>query len=823
MGRAGQWIEDGVVRLNEWIVTRPRTVVALFLVLTAVFAGGMTAVETQTDATEGFSEDLPEQEALDAINREFAEPFEADDETTQLIHDGNDALGREELVTMLRLLERIDEREDLRMESATGPATIVAQSLDPSAETPAAQRRAVESATDAEVRRTVRRLDEDQRFSAVVSDDFNPNDASASTTVTVVTHDVPRGFDDLQSVQTEMRTLADDEPADVRVFGSGIINAETGSIITDSLSIVMPIVVVLLLGFLAVAYRDPIDLALGLTALLMTLVWTFGFLGFSGIPFDQQQVAVPVLLLAVGVDFGIHFINRYREETVEGYDAVPAMRIAANQLAIAFVIVTVTAVFGFGANVVSDLEPIRNLGIVSAVGIVFTFLIFGLFLPAAKLELDRLRDRYGVPEFGSTPIASEGSALGRLLSVSVTVGERAPALFVVALVLAAGGLGAYGAGVDTTFEQEDFLPPEEEPGYVDYIPEPFAPGEYTVTDTLNLLEENFEASQDTSITIFVEGPMTEDHALEALAEPNDDPPGALAVGPGGAAETTSILTVIQSHAQSDEEFAALVARNDRDGNGVPDRNLDLIYAELLESSAGPRAAQYLTDDRRGAQIEYTVESDATQREIASDGAEQADRFRYAATATGQIVIFDAISGIIFESAIQGLVLAVVLTGVFLVITYGILEGMPLLGIVNVFPITVAVASLVGTMRLLGLPLNALTATILSIAIGIGIAYSVHITARFIDEFGGSGNSVNNGDVAASLRTTLTGTGGALMGSMLTTALGTGALALAITPVLGNFGLLIALSVIYSFVISVVALPPALFLWDRYQTGQRRII
>nr|WP_210755394.1 hypothetical protein [Halorubrum sp. PV6] len=54
--------------------------------------------------------------------------------------------------------------------------------------------------------------------------------------------------------------------------------------------------------------------------------------------------------------------------------------------------------------------------------------------------------------------------------------------------------------------------------------------------------------------------------------------------------------------------------------------------------------------------------------------------------------------------------------------------------------------------------------------------------------------------------------------MLTTALGTGALALAITPVLGDFGLLIALSVVYSFVLSVVALPPALFLWDRYQNG-----
>jgi len=815
MAGAGERIEAAIERINERIVSRPRRVAVAFLLVTALFAGGIPAIETQTDVTEGFTEGLPEQEALDAIDAEFDDPFAADEETTQLIHVGNDVLTREELLSMLRVLERVENREELRMGSANGPAPIIAQALDPSAETAAEQRRAVQRATDSEIRRTVRQLGDDPRFASVVSDDFNPNQATASASVTVVTHEVPASFDgdDLADIQRTTGAIADDESSDIRAFGQGIIDDEFAAIIGDSLLIVMPVVVVLLLGFLVVAYRDPIDLALGLFALLMTLIWTFGFLGYSGIPFDQQQIAVPVLLLAVGVDFGIHIINRYREETVQGYDAVPAMRIAANQLAVAFVIVTVTAVFGFGANVTSALDPIRNLGLVSAVGIVFTFLIFGLFLPAAKLEIDRLRERYGVPEFNSSPIASEESALGRLLSVSATLGQKAPALLVVALLLVGGGLGAYGAGVDTTFEEEDFLPPEEEAWYVEYIPEPFAPGEYTVTETINILSDRFEANQDESITIFVEGSFEEDHALEALVAPDDDPPESLAVGPGGTADTRSIVTVIQQHARNDEEFAALVARNDRNGNGVPDRNLDLIYAELFASPAGAQAERYLTEDRRGAQVEYTVAADATQGEVSADGAAHADDFRYTATATGQLIIFDAITSVIFESAVQGMILAVGLTGVFLVITYGVLERKPMLGIVNVFPILIAVASLIGTMRYLGLPLNALTATILSIAIGVGIAYSVHITARFVDEYN------RTADTLGSLQTTLTGTGGALTGSMLTTTLGTGALALAITPVLGDFGFLMAMSVAYSFVASIVALPPALFLWDRVRRAE----
>jgi len=203
---------------------------------------------------------------------------------------------------------------------------------------------------------------------------------------------------------------------------------------------------------------------------------------------------------------------------------------------------------------------------------------------------------------------------------------------------------------------------------------------------------------------------------------------------------------------------------------------------------------------------YQIEADASQVEAAADARAFATDFRYAATATGGIIVFDAVSDLIFETAIQGMILALLLTTAFLMLSYAALERRPALGLVNVFPILIAVTFLLGTMRLLGIPLNALTATILSISIGIGIAYSVHITHRFLDEF------KRDPDTFSAVLTTLVGTGGALTGSMLTTSLGTGALALAITPVLGDFGLLMALSVFYSFVAAIVALPPAIFLY-----------
>jgi len=801
-------INAGVRRLNDAIVDRPRQVIVAFMLLTVVFAGGIGLVSTDTGGTDTFTEGLAEQEALDAVNQEFDDPFEADSKDTQLIHTGGNVLTKEELTRELRLLEDLSQRDDLRVESVTGPATVVASAIDPSAGTVAEQRRALEATSPTVVRRTIQKLSQNPDFSRSMSDDFNPTTVSASASITVVRHDVPAGFSGLQELQTTVQSIANDHPSDIRAFGTGVTNAETASVIGDSLTIVMPVVVLLLLIFLVVAYRDPIDLSLGLLSLLMTVVWTFGFLGYSGIPFSQQLIAVPVLLLAVGVDFGIHIINRYREETVKGYNAVEAMREANNQLMIAFIIVTATTVFGFGANVISDLGPIRDLGISSAIGIIFTFLIFGLFLPAAKLEVDKLRDAYGVPEFNSAPISSSDSTLGKLLSLPTQASQYAPIALVVLLLISGGMATAYGSGVDTSFETEDFLPPEELPEYVTALPEPFAPSEYTVSETISVLDR-FPTSQDQSVTIYVEGNFEDAHALEAITAPNADPPGTLGVGEGGRARPTSIVTEIQDRAERDPEFARLVARSDVDGNGVPDRNLERIYDELFASSAGDDAAQYLTPDRRKAQIEYAIDSSATQSEAASDARQFAEDFRLEATATGQLVVFAAVTDIIFNSAIQGLILAMGLTGLFLVIAYATLEGKPLLGIVNLFPILIAIAFLLGTMRYLEMSLNALTATILSISIGLGIAYSVHATHRFIDEFNAGA------DAHESMIITLSGTGGALLGSMLTTSLGTGALALAITPVLGDFGLLMALSVVYSFVFTVVALPPAVLLWERY--------
>ncbi|MFB6127391.1 MAG: RND family transporter [Halolamina sp.] len=796
------------------VVERPGRVALAFLLVSLVFAGGLGNVSTAA-GTQQFAEDIPAEEALSDVNREFSPTFAADTGSTQLIQRAPNVLAKPALLSMLRVQHRLDQREDLRVTATSSAASQVARQLDPSARTLDAQIRAVERSSPADIDAAIRELADQPRFTGTLSDDFNREATSASATIGVVTHDVPGagggsaagqgGSSPLTPIQQRAQGVVATVDGDITVFGAGLISAEFSTVITDSLLIVTPAAVLFIVGFLVLAYRDLLDLLLGGTALVMAIVWTFGFLGLAGIPFNQVMITIPPLLLAVGIDFGIHAVNRYREERVEGASVGSSMDVASEQLLVAFFIVTGTTVIGFLANLVSSLAPIRDFGVVAAVGIGFTFLIFGVFLPAAKVWLDRRRDDIPIPTFSQRPLGTEGSSLSRLLQGGVWIARRAPRAFVLLVVLSSIGAGYYATGVDTTFTQEDFLPPSDTPDYLESLPEPFAPSEYTVVAQLDFLEAKFTSSQGEAVTVYWETRMTRDSALEEIQGASRDPPSTF-VADDRRAEATSLLTVIEDRAARDPEFRELVARNDRDGDMVPDRNLESVYDYLLQSSSRDRTLQYLGEDYRSTRVVYDTEADAGNDEVTADGRAVADRYRGDAIATGSVVVFQAVSDLILESAVLSLAVALAGTLVYLLVVYNVLEGAASLGIANAVPIVVAVAAVAGTMRLVGIPFNAFTATILALTIGLGIDYSVHVVHRFVDERRERG-------LWPALDRTVRGTGGALAGSMATTVFGIGVLVFAVLTVIGQFGVLTALSIVYSFLASLFVLPSVLVIWD----------
>jgi len=794
----------GHQRYLDWVNRRisdtPGRVILAFLVVTALFTTGLSAIETET-GQEQFIEDLDSYETFQDIQRDFGASFGESTTSTTLIQQDSNALSKGSLLRSLRAQERIADKEDMRVSDTSSPARQIARTIDPDAETLEAQIDAIEGASEREIDTAIRATaDENPAFTSSVSEDFNRASASASATEATVTHDTA----EIPNREDRVRGIVDGVDGDIRVLGS------LPDTITMSLGIVLPAAFVLIVAFLIIAYRDLVDLVLGVVAIVMALIWTFGFIGLTDIPFNPLLISVPPLLIAVGIDFGIHVVNRYREAKAEGRDIVDAMTITSNQVLVAFGIVTGTTVIGFLSNLVSAFPPNRDFGLVAAIGIVFTFLIFGIFLPAAKVYVDRLRGQYPIPTFSQRPLGSEESAFGQLLAGGVTIAKRAPIVFLLVVLVASTAAGGYATGVDTGFDSDDFVPSEETPDVLQYLGPLAPPDSFQYVENKNLRERKFD--QTDQVIIYVEGNMRRDNALESLHRASQDPPETVETD-GREPEVTSLVTAIRDHAERDPEFRALVNRHDSDDNGIPDDDLPVIYDALAEDNPA-QVEQFLSEDRRSTQVIYTVDGTATNAEISAAGDDLAASHRSDASATGLGVVFHAAGSLILETVVQSLLITLVGSVLFLVGVYWVLEGKPSLGIVNVVPIVVAVVALVATMRYAGVAFNALNGGILAITVGLGTDYAVHVVHRFVDER-------RERELVPALRRTVIGTGGALTGSMLTTVGGIGVLVLALNPILGNFGLLTALSVVYAYLASIFILPSMLVVWDRvnrYQGG-----
>ena len=179
-------------RLDAWVTERPRAVMVAFLLVTAVFAVGLTNISTSA-GTSQFTQSSPAQDALEDVNERFSPAFAEENGSTQLIQSGSNVLSKNELLAMLEAQHRLEERPDLRVVSTQSAAAVVAQTIDPEATTLDAQIDTIEGATPTEIDGAIRTAASGPGFTGLVSEDFNRKSASASATIATVENDIPGG------------------------------------------------------------------------------------------------------------------------------------------------------------------------------------------------------------------------------------------------------------------------------------------------------------------------------------------------------------------------------------------------------------------------------------------------------------------------------------------------------------------------------------------------------------------------------------------------------------------------------------------------------
>ena len=104
------------------------------------------------------------------------------------------------------------------------------------------------------------------------------------------------------------------------------------------------------------------------------------------------------------------------------------------------------------------------------------------------------------------------------------------------------------------------------------------------------------------------------------------------------------------------------------------------------------------------------------------------------TATSGATISLEIVEVITESQTEAIVTTIAAALVILTIFFWVTQGQPALGVIAVGPIVLVLVWVLGTMALLGIPYNVVTALITALSIGIGVDYTIHVIHRYKEEF-----------------------------------------------------------------------------------------
>jgi predicted RND superfamily exporter protein len=126
-------------------------------------------------------------------------------------------------------------------------------------------------------------------------------------------------------------------------------------------------------------------------------------------------------------------------------------------------------------------------------------------------------------------------------------------------------------------------------------------------------------------------------------------------------------------------------------------------------------------------------------------------------------------------------------------------------LISVTPIALTILVNFGVMSYLGVPLDIATIMVASIAIGIGVDYTIHFTSRFKQEF------VKQASIQAALEKTLETTGVAIVINALSVMMGFLVLMMSSLAPLQRFGWLTALTMFTSSLGAITVLPALILL------------
>ncbi len=145
----------------------------------------------------------------------------------------------------------------------------------------------------------------------------------------------------------------------------------------------IPIAIVLIFVGFYLCFRRIEGVLLPVGMVIMSIIWTMGFMGYIGLPVTVVSNALPVIMVAVASSYGIHFMNAYYRLAKAADSGRELSRLTLEKMGMPILITGVTSSLGSASLLIFNITSLREFGIIGAVGFLIATFICLTFLPAA--------------------------------------------------------------------------------------------------------------------------------------------------------------------------------------------------------------------------------------------------------------------------------------------------------------------------------------------------------------------------------------------------------------------------------------------------------
>jgi predicted RND superfamily exporter protein len=486
---------------------------------------------------------------------------------------------------------------------------------------------------------------------------------------------------------------------EVYAIGFAQVRSEIAERIMSEQAALMPLAVGALLIALFLLLRQLLDIVTPLLTAGISILWTFGMMGWLGIPINVVTSTVPILLIVVGSTEDIHLLAEFRHAQRRGDEAGVALQHMARKMGRTILLTFITTYAGFFSVGLSGIEVLSQFGIVASTGLLFNFIITVIFIPAS-LALAGRWQLDGRSKMFDQHARQWAAAYWRFLCM-----HRRHAFIVLSLCTAVAITGIPRIAVN--HNPTDSL------------------GETSpVAHNIERLNAQFAGLESFSIVIDSGIQDTFLHAryLDELVKVQRF---VQAMDPGMSVTSFADYLLLLNRAFLENDQAGVPASNDE-------------IAELMIFLDHERVQSYVSEDYSRVRILVRHNTATTAglkemlREIRAFLDENLDR-GLSARITGDSMLSLSATNSMIYGQLQSVLLiltffVVIISFLFTDLRVGLLAAIP-----NVFPVVV----LFGVMGYAEIPLNIGTTMAAAIAIGIAVDDTLHFMLRYNQELSSS--------------------------------------------------------------------------------------